>query len=145
MELADDNPLGAVYNECPVVGHQGHLAEIYFLLLYVADAPCICLRVPIPDHQLNGHLHGSGKSHPSLAALAHIVFRITNLVLDEFKRRRLVKILDGKDALEYGLKPELMALRVGDQGLEEVLIGLLLDIDEVGYIDDLFDLRKVLP
>ena len=145
VELADDNPLRAVDNESPVVGHQRHLAEIDFLFLHIADASCVRFRVPIPDHQLNGHLHGSGKSHPSLAALVHIVFGITYLVLDEFKRRRLIEILDGKDALEYGLQPDLMALLVGDHGLEEVLIGLFLDIDKIGYIDDLFDFRKVLP
>ena len=33
----------------------------------------------------------------------------------------------------------------GDVGLEELLVGLLLDVDEVGDVDDLLDLREGLP
>ena len=55
------------------------------------------------------------------------------------------KSLIGKTALEDALQADVFALLVRDVLLQELLVRLLLDVDEVRNVDDLGDLRVVLP
>src|SRR6516162_954265 len=56
MQLADDNSLGSVDHERTVLGHQGDLTKVDFLLLHIFDAARAALRVDIPQDQLYSHL-----------------------------------------------------------------------------------------
>src|SRR5678809_188103 len=91
------------------------------------------------------HLDRRGVGHPPLMTLVDVVLRPLEVVADELQRARLVEVTDGKDRLEDALESNVVALVRYDIRLEELLVRLLLDVDEVGDVDDLLDLREALP
>jgi hypothetical protein len=78
-------------------------------------------------------------------ALVDVVLRLLQVVADELQRAGLVEVPDGEDALEHPLQAEILTLLRRDVRLEELLVALLLDVDQVGNIDDLPNLREGLP
>ena len=73
MELGDDDTLGAVDDEGPVIGHQRDVTEVDLLLLDVPDALHTGLDVLVPDHQPNRHLERHGVRHAALLTLLDVV------------------------------------------------------------------------
>src|SRR5437870_227227 len=76
MELADDDPLGAVDDERAVLGHQRNVAEVDLLLLDVADGLDAGLGVLVPDDKADRHLQRHGVGHAALLALVHVVLEL---------------------------------------------------------------------
>src|SRR4029450_4650900 len=64
-------------------------------------------------------------------------------VLHELERAVLAQVRYGKDALEDGLQPGVLPLARQDAHLQEALVGVLLDLDEIGDRNRGIDLRKV--
>ncbi len=62
LELADDDPLDAVEDERPLLGHERDVAEIDFLLLDVLEPLGLGRGVLLPGHELDLELerHGVG-------------------------------------------------------------------------------------
>ena len=145
VQLADDDALGAVDDERPVVRHQRDLAEEDLLLLHVADRLGARLLVGVPHHQADGHLDRRGEGHAALAALIDVVFGLVERVADELDRGGLREVLDREDALEHALQADVLTLVQRDVLLQKLLVALLLDVDEVRDINDLPDLREALP
>jgi len=77
--------------------------------------------------------------------LINVILRLLQMVADELQRRRLVEVADREHRLEHTLKAEVLTLLRRDVRLEELLVGLLLDVDEIGNVDDLRDLGEGLP
>jgi hypothetical protein len=119
------------------------LAEVNFLLLHVADVGDRAVLAHVPDDQADHHLERGRVRHPALLALQNRVFRLLQRVGHELQLCRLVEVLDGEHGLEHGLQPEGFPLLGLDVLLEEFLEGTLLDLDEVGDVDDLVDLGEV--
>src|SRR5262249_52616636 len=128
-----------------VVRHQRDLAEVDLLLLDVANRLGAGLLVGVPYDETNDHLDGRGVSHATLAALIDVVFGLLEVIRDELKRRGLGEVLDREDALEDALEPDVLALIERYILLQKLLVALLLDVDQVGDVDDLRDLREALP
>ena len=145
VQLADDDALGAVDDEGPVVRHERDLAEEDLLLLDVADRLRPGLLVGVPDDQAHDDLDRRREGHAALAALVDVVLGLVERVRHELQRRRLREVLDRKHALEDALKAHVLALVEGDVLLQELLVALLLDVDQVRDVDDLRDLREGLP
>ena len=76
VELADDDPLGAVDDERPVLGHQRDVAEVDLLLLDVADGLDAGFGVLVPDHEPDRHLQRHGVGHAALLALVDVVLQL---------------------------------------------------------------------
>ena len=76
VELADDDALGAVDDEGPVLGHQRDVAEVDLLLLDVADGLGAGLRVLVPDHEADRDLQGNREGHAPLLALVDVVLEL---------------------------------------------------------------------
>jgi hypothetical protein len=76
VQLADDDALGAVDDERPVVGHQRDVAEVDLLLLDVADGLDAGLGVLVPDHEPDRDLERHGVGHAALLALVHVVLQL---------------------------------------------------------------------
>ena len=76
VQLRNDDALGAVDDERSVVGHQRNFAEEDFLLLDVADALLLGLRILGIHRQPDGDLERRGISHAALLALLHVVFQL---------------------------------------------------------------------
>src|SRR4051794_16345371 len=66
------------------------------------------------------------------------------MVADEFQRAGLVEVLDREDGLEDALQPGVLAVLRGLVCLQELVVAVLLDIDQVGDVDDLLDFCEVL-
>jgi len=64
VQLADDDPLGAVDDERGPLRHEGDLSEEDLLLLDVPDGPGPGLLVHVEDDQLDRHLMGAANVTP---------------------------------------------------------------------------------
>ena len=76
MQLADDDALGAVDDECAVLGHQRNIAEENFLFLDVANVFRARLGVFVVNRQADGDLERRGIRHAALLAFVHVVFEL---------------------------------------------------------------------
>src|SRR4030095_16425930 len=76
VELRDDDALGAVDDERPVLRHQRDVAEIDLLLLDVADGLDAGLGVLVPDDETDGDLQRHGVGHAALLALVDVVLQL---------------------------------------------------------------------
>ena len=144
VQLADDDPLGPVDDERAVLGHHRDLAEVDLLLLHVADV-LVPLTGVVPDDQADRDLDRRGVGHAALQALLDVVLRLLERVRDELERGGLVEIADREDGVEHRLETDRLALLGRHVGLEEPLERAVLNVDQVGDVDDAFDLREVLP
>jgi hypothetical protein len=204
VELADDDALGAVDDERPVVGHQRDVAEVDLLLLDVANRLDARLRVLVPDDEPDRDLERHGVGHAPFLALVDVVLQlerdrvaadvtdvaarfvrlaasraehvvlavrigdervtavhtglaqvvqpgqasalalpVADRVLDELERRVLAEVADRKDRLEDRLQPRVLALRGQAVHLQEPLVGLLLNLDQVGDRNGRLDLAEI--
>ena len=144
VKLGDDDALGAVDDEGPVLSHQRDLTEVDLLLLDVADRLGPSLIVDVPDDQADDHLDRRGEGTPTSATLVGVVLGAVKAVGDELEGRGLAEILDREDAVEDRLKTDLVALFVRDASLEELVVRTLLDVDQVRDVDDPLELPEVL-
>ena len=72
----DDDPLGAVDDERPVLGHQRDVAEVDLLLLDVADGLDAGLGILVPDDEADRDLERHGVGHAALLALVDVVLQL---------------------------------------------------------------------
>ncbi len=135
VELADNHALGAVDDERARLGHQGQLAEVDLLLLDVAHDPLPAV-AGVVDHELVRHLDGRRERHAALAALVDVVLGRLEVVGHEHELARAVEVLDGEDRSKDRLEPNLFPLVRRDVHLEELVVARLLDVDQVGDVDD---------
>jgi hypothetical protein len=133
MELADDDPLGAVDDERPVLVQHRDLAEVDLLLLDVADAAHLGVRVLVVDDELDRDLQGNGERLPALLALVDVVL--------ELERDRIAALLAFVDhdrrQVPAAVAQHLAAERVGgDEALAAVdaLAAQVLDPDQLAAL-----------
>ena len=139
VHLRDDDALGAVDDKGAMAGHQGHIAHIDFLLLDIAHAPHAGQLVDIPDDQAQRHFQRRRIGNAALLAFFDIIFRFVELVVNEFKRRGVGKILYRKDRLKDFLQSVIAARAVIGIALKKMLIRVLLHFDKVRHFGDLGD------
>jgi len=142
MQLADDDALRAIDDEGAGIRHQRDLAEVDFLLLHVADRLDAGLFVDIPHHEPDHDLDRCSERHAAGATLVDVVLGLLEVVRDKLERRGLRKILDREDALEHALQADVLALVDGNVDLEELVVAPLLNVDEIGDLDDVLQLRE---
>ncbi len=137
VELADDHPLRTVDDERPVLRHEGNFAEVDLLLLDIADLLLTRGRIDVENQQPDDDLQRRRITHPLLNALLDIIANVPDLVTHKLERAFLAIIENGKDALEGPLEaviPPLIRRRIL---LKKLFVGFYLDIDKIGYIDNL--------
>ena len=76
VKLAHDDPFGAVDDEGAVVGEEGDLSEIDFLLFDVPDLLVARGGVLLKDFQADLDLEGDRVGHPPFLALLHVVLEL---------------------------------------------------------------------
>ena len=113
VELADDDPLGAVDDERAVLRHQRDVAEVDLLLLDVPDGLGPGLGVLVPHDEADRHLQGNRERHSPLLALVDVVL--------ELQADRLVARVAGGGLVlvqvaALGAVDLAVATRVGDEG-----------------------------
>ena len=138
-----DMPYGgcAVDDECPVLGHQRDVSEVDLLLLHVADG-LISSFVGVPRHETDGDSDWRGKRHATGATFVDVVLGRLKVVADKLELSGLVKVPDGKHALENPLDTNVFSLLMREVGLEELFIRLFLDVNEIRNVDNTRDLSE---
>jgi hypothetical protein len=135
VQLAHHDALGAVDDEGARLGHERQLAEVDLLLLDVAH-DALARVAGVVDHELGRHLDGRRERHAALAALFDVVLRRLEVVRDEHELARAVEVLDREDRAEDRLQADLFPLSLRDAHLEEFVVARLLNVDQVGHVDD---------
>ena len=145
MHLRDDDALGAVDDEGAVVGHERNVAHVDILFLDVLHRLGAGLFVDIEHDQPQRHLERRSVGHAALAALVDVVFRRLEFVFDEFQHRGGRKIRDREHRLEDGLQALVGPAAVRLHHQQELVVGRLLNLDEVRHLRDFFDFSEKLP
>jgi hypothetical protein len=144
LELRDHHPLRAVDDEGALLGHERQLAEIDLLLPHLAHGLGLGFLVVVDDLEPQRHLQRDREGHAPVVALLHRVLGIAEVVAVELEHGVPVVVLDREHRLEDRLQPRLVAPLGRDLLLQELLVGLLLDLDEIRNLDDGRDLTEVL-
>jgi hypothetical protein len=120
----------------PFDGHERHVAHVDVLLLDVLDGAGAGLFVHFEHDQAQRHLERRCERHVALTALVDVVLRLLELVLHEFERGRVGEVGDRENRLENGLKPLIGTPALGLVHEEELIVGGLLDLDQIGHLRD---------
>ena len=145
MHLRNDDALGAVDDEGAVIGHERDVAHVDILLLDVLDRFGAGFLVYIEHDQAQRHLERRGVGHAALAALVDVVFRPLEFVLHEFEHRRVGEIGNREHRLEHSLQAFVGPAAVGLLHQQELVVGRLLNLNEVRHLRDFFDFSEKFP
>ena len=143
VHLADDHPLGAVHDERPVRGHQGHVAHEHILFLDVLDRTRAGILIDIKHDQAQRHLQRRGIGHVTRLTLIHVVFGLFQFVFHEFQHGGFVEILDRKHRLEHPLNTIPIGWLRAIARLQEQIIRRLLNLDKVRHLKNFTDFAEV--
>ena len=125
-DLADHHALSAVDDEGAAMGHQREISHEDLLLLDLAGLLVV---------QAHPHLHRSGIRGVPRFALLHIVLGLLiHAVINEAQLQIAGIVRDGSHVGEH----------LTQAGLQEPLVGLLLDLQQVGHRHDFFVSGKIL-
>jgi hypothetical protein len=124
VELGDDDALGAVDDERAALGHHRDLAHVDFLVLD---------EVLLAQAELHVERHRVGDALADALDLG--VLRVADRVGDVLERQAPVVGLDREDLAEHGLEALRLALLLGHALLQEVEIGIDLNLDEIRRLE----------
>ncbi len=145
VHLRDDNALGAVDDEGAVQRHERHVAHVDVLLLDVLDRLRAGLFVDVEHDQAQLDLERRGEGHVALHALVDVVLRRLELVAHELERRAAREVGDREHGLENGLQAVIVRTAAGRLlDHQEVVVGTLLDLDEVRHFRHFADVTELL-
>ena len=144
VHLRDDDALGAIDDEGAVLGHERNVAHVNVLFLDVLDRLGLGVRVDFKHDQAQGDLQRRGIGHAPLLALFHIVFRRLEFVGDELQRGLAGEIRNRKNRFEHRLKAALLAPALGVFYLQELIVGFLLNLDQVRHLRHFLDVTEIL-
>ena len=144
MHLRHDHALGAVHDERAVLGHERDVAHVDILLLDVLDRLRAGLLVDLEHDQAQLHLERRRIGHAALAALVDVVLRRLELVADEVQLRRVGEVLDREHGLEHRLQALVGPAAGGLRHQQELVVGRLLNLDEVRHLRDFLDFPEKL-
>ena len=145
MELAHHDPFGPVHDERTGIGHEREIADIDLLFLDISDPLGTCLLVLFEEHQTGLYLEGRCIRGTALEAFPDRIFGIAERIADIIHHRRLIEIVNGKNAFKSALKSRFLSFVLGDFPLDKVVIGPLLDLDEIGDFKNDGDPRELFP
>ena len=100
------------------------------------------LGIDVEHDQAQRHLQRRGEGHAALAALVDVVLRRLELVFDEFELRGLREIRDREHRLEHRLQALVGRPPFGGVHDEELVVGGLLNLDQVRHLADFLDVAE---
>jgi len=125
-QLADDDAFRTVDDEGSRLGHERKIAHEHFLFLHFAG-----FLVEKADFDAQG----GGVGDVAFFGLFDGVFGLAKTVVDELQDQIAGKVLDRRDVPEDFAQPFV----------QKLLVGLLLDLDQVGNFQHLFDAGIAAP
>ena len=132
VQLGDDHPLRSIDYEGSAAGHHGQFPHVDTLLL---SARFVL--------QLEGDIESGTESLSRPQGLEGRDLRILDIVGNKIQLDGFIVAGDGEDLLEHGLQTGLSPLGRGDAPLQKVFIGFALNLDEVGRLNNFFDVSEV--
>jgi hypothetical protein len=142
MQLGDDDALGAVDDEGAVLGHERDLAHVDLLLLHVLDG--LGRGLAVIDDQAHGDTQRGAIGQATVAALALVERRLAQLVSDVFQRGVAAVADDREHRLQRGMQALVLALGGLGVFLQELAVGIDLDGEQEGHLEDRPALAEVL-
>src|SRR5690606_2003827 len=140
VELADDDALGPVDDERPLLRHHGEVAEVDVLLDGLLG---LVLVLVLLAREAELRLERDGEREPLRDALLDGVLRRVEAVVEVLEGVALPRVGDGEVLPEDGFEALLrVPLLGGLVGLDEVLEGAELDLEEVRVVEDGLDLGE---
>ena len=109
------------------------------MFLNIADRSRAGFSINVKDDKPQGQLQRRRIGHATLLAFLNVIFGLFENKFHKLKRSIFSKILDRKDRLKDGLKPEAGTLYGRYVNLQKPVIRCLLNLDQVGHRRDLFD------
>ena len=136
MQLADDDPLGAIDNKRSLGCHQGQFAHEHLSL------PC---RPCSPPGAKKVTCNGAPYVIPSRKHSSQSSFGIADFIAIVRRQHRLpIVALDRKHLVEHGLQADvLLAPLRTELRLQKYLVRIDLDLDQIRRRDDLFDPSEI--
>ena len=144
MHLRDNDTLGAVDDKGAVHGHERNVAHVDVLLLDVLYRLRAGFFVDIEHDQTQRHLQRRGVGHAALAALVDVILRRLEFVANEFQHRCAREIRDRKHRPEHRLQAFVQPPAHGFIDHQKLIIGCLLNLDEVRHFCDFLDMSEEL-
>ncbi len=132
VQLADNDPLGAVDDKCALRRHERQFAHENFLLFS-----------PLLFFEQERDVEGSAVSQSLAQAFEPIHLRLADFVGVEVQDAFAIVALDGKHLGEHGLQSQVFPFGRRYFGLQKFPIRIGLQFDEVRRGDDFFDLAEV--
>ena len=144
VQLADDDPLGAVDDEGAVARHEGQFPHEHFLLLDVLDDLAAGGRGLVVDDQAGEHAQGSGEGEAADLALALVEGGLAEAVADVVQLDVPRVADDRHDAVEGAVQADLDALLRCLLLLEEGAVGVELRLQQERNLQDRRALAEIL-
>ena len=133
VELADDDALGPVDDKGALRGHERQFAHEHLLLFRPA---CLVAKA-------EGDVERRAEGQALADAVEPGKLGVANLEAGVFENGLAIVALDGKDLVEHGLQPEVLALGRRHLRLQELHVGVDLDFDHVRRHKGFLDLAEV--
>src|SRR3984957_15958295 len=136
MELRNNDALGAVDDERTVVGHQWQLAEVNLLLAHVLDRLLGTGGFLIGNGEAHFHTQRGRVRESTQLALFHVEYGLAETVAHVLERGVPRVAGDRKHAFERSVQPDLVARLFRLVRLQERAIGVELNGEQVGRIEN---------
>ena len=145
VQLRNNHALGAVDDEGTFVRHQGHFAHVDFLLFNIFDDFGLAGgSLAVINDELHARAHGRSIGERAYLAFAHVKRRFAKLVFQEFHFHKTIVRDDGEGGFKRRLQPLVLTLARRRVGLQKILVGIALHLQQVGHFQHAFARAKAL-
>ena len=132
MQLADNDTLSSVDDEAATRRHDGHIAHINQLFLDI-----------LARLQTEQNMQRGGIGFAVLQAVNQRVLRVSDLIMAEIQDVLAVMAFNRKNFLDDFLKPQDFPRIRGRGRLQELSVGLKLDVNQIWNIQDILQLSEI--
>ena len=132
VELGNDDALGAVDHESALWSHERELAHVNFFFLRAAF-------VLVAE----GHIKRGAEGLAFALGFERGHFGFAELVADEVEGGFVLETMDREKFAENGLNADIPALTNRNIPLEKLVVGINLELDEVRWLDGLFQFTEL--
>ena len=137
VHLRNDNTLCAVHNKCTLGRHERDIAHIHILLFNIFDRARACIIVNIKYDEAHFDFQRCSVSNVALLTFLFIKFRFFKNERDIFQNSPFRKITNRENRVKHPVHTFIRTpIFMFNVLLEELIIGGLLNLDQVRHTDD---------
>src|SRR5436189_4392853 len=132
MQLADNDAFSAIDDEGALRRHEREFAHEDLLFFH-----------SLLFMQMESDIERSAIGEAFAEAFKPVYFRLADFIRVKIEFAFAVVALDREHLGEDGLETQVFPLGLRNLGLQEFLVGIGLQLDEIGWSDDFFDFAEV--